>query len=436
MSKRMEKPIRNNPGLCKEFKFDGGSGTWKETGKIRAIRRVIENGQSKKQQGVFDNIEDAKAFRLGTLDKTSSGESVHKKSVEDRDQRFTFSALVNDWKALHFLQVEFTTKQHYENRLPHLGFLNALNVEEIGIDAITKLINHWVSAEYPKPKDRMNFEKELEVLKVILNYYRRYKNQRYFIPILPEHYRAADFSKKPSKPPKALKEEHVGPFLNLLKERYPQYYPLALIQLGLGLRVSEACGLHWSDFDLETGESNVSRSIAWNSETRQLVSKSRKNAQTLESVVPEFVAVVLKELKEKRDPKVKYIFHQNGIPMRRQYIGRAYNSVLRELGIEYVNGTHMLRKTSGTLARKITQDVYAASKMLGHSSVTVTEKYYQEHLDEDKQKVAKALNSVLVKAAGGDPNNSEGKTMQIEPPVPQYPTKSARPMLTLIKTVG
>jgi len=363
MKKRMEKPIRNNPGLYKEYKFDEESKGWKETGKIRAIRRVIENGQSKRLQGVFNNIEDAKAFRLGTLEKASGGEDVHRKSVEDRNQRYTFSALLRDWKALHYLQIEFTTKQHYENRVPHLEFLNNLNVEDIDIDCITNLINHWVSTEYPRPKDRMNFKKELEVLKVVLNYYRRYKNQRYFIPILPEHYRAADFSKRPSKPPKALKEEHVAPFLNLLKERYPHYYPVALVQLGLGLRVSEACGLHWSDFDLETGESNVTRSIAWNGETRQLVPKSRKNAKVLDSVMPEFVAIVLKELKTKRDPKVKYVFHQNGIPMRRQYIGRAYNSVLRELEIEYVNGTHMLRKTSGTLARKITQDVYAASKM-------------------------------------------------------------------------
>ena len=149
--------------------------------------------------------------------------------------------------------------------------------------------------------------------------------------------------------------------------------------------------------------------------------------------------MVLKGLKEERDPKVKYLFHQNGVPMRRQYIGRAYNSVLRELGIEYVTGTHMLRKTSGTLARKITNDVYAASKMLGHSSVTVTEKHYQEHLDEDKRKVAKALNSVLVKAAGGEPNPPTefgGKIEKGEPPVPQCPATQGRPKLTLIRTVG
>ena len=121
------------------------------------------------------------------------------------------------------------------------------------------------------------------------------------------------------------------------------------------------------------------------------------------------------------------------------HVGRAYNSVLLELGIEYVNGTHMLRKTSGTLARKITHDVYAASKMLGHSSVIVTERYYQEHLDEDKRKVAKALNGVLVRAAGDQPpapTSSEGKMERVEPPVPQCPANPVRPKLILIKTAS
>lgn len=236
-----------------------------------------------------------------------------------------------------------------------------------------------------------------------------------------------------------MKEEHVGPFLNKLKELYPQYYPLALAQLGLGLRVSEACGLFWSDFDLKNGESLVQRSVAWNRETKQLVSKKRKNAKMLDTVAPEFLLVVLRELKQKRNPKVEYIFHKDGIPFRRQYIGRAYNAVLQDLGITYVNGTHMIRKTSGTLARKITRDVYAASKLLGHSSVTVTEKYYQEHLDEDKQKVAEALNSVLVKTTGNqppDPSEFGGKKEMDEPPVPQCPATRERPRLTLIKTAG
>lgn len=73
--------------------------------------------------------------------------------------------------------------------------------------------------------------------------------------------------------------------------------------------------------------------------------------------------------------------------------------------------------------------------------MTVTEKYYQEHLDEDKRKVAKALNGVLVKAAGGDLPNEfggkfGGKKDDTSPPVPQCPAKPAGTILTLIKTVG
>jgi hypothetical protein len=52
----------------------------------------------------------------------------------------------------------------------------------------------------------------------------------------------------------------------------------------------------------------------------------------------------------------------------------------------------------------------------------ITEKYYHEELDEDKVKVAMALNEVLSK--------------QPEGPVPQCPANSNRPKLILIKTKG
>jgi hypothetical protein len=88
-----------------------------ETGKLRAIRRVIENGKSKKEQAVFDNIDEAKKFRQGLIQRARGGRNVHKLETSDSNQRYTFAALLEEWKSLHYLQIEFTSRQQYETRL-------------------------------------------------------------------------------------------------------------------------------------------------------------------------------------------------------------------------------------------------------------------------------------------------------------------------------
>lgn len=439
MSERKEVPLKNHPGISKRFEWNGKSQQWVDTGKFRSLRRVIIDDRSRKQQAVFDNLEEAKAYRSGSLEKESSGSGIHRiEETDSKKRRYTFGALVEDWKDLHYLEIELTSQQMYETRLPHLEYLKNLDVKEIDTSIVTKIVKHWVSKDYPKPKDRKSFEKELDALKVILNFFRRHKNIAYAVPILPEHYRAADFTKLPKSPPRGLKEEDMGRFLGALKQRYPKLYVLALIQLGFGLRIGEALGLCWDDLDLDSREAIIQRNIAWNREKKALYEKKRKNGKILEVVIPEFLAEELKELKNHRDASVPYIFHRNGELLKRQQVSKAYNRVLRDLKITYVTGTHMLRKTSGTLARKLTCDLYAASKLLGHSSVAITEKYYQEQLDEDKVKVADALNGAMRRAL----INSHSETVTgvreendgvREMPCPPVSPQLKRPKLTLIK---
>jgi integrase len=215
---------------------------------------------------------------------------------------------------------------------------------------------------------------------------------------------------------------------------YPHFYPVALFQLGMGLRIGEVVGLRWDDFDLKRREARIERNIAWNKDTQELQPKKRKNAKILETVIPHFLVQTLEELSASREPKQPYLFHRDGALIRRQQIAKAYNRVLEKLEIRYVKGTHMLRKTSGTLARKLTRDVYAASKLLDHSSVTVTEKHYQEQLDEDKHLVADALNGAITEAMVEKypPQNDGGKEATCPPVSPQID----RPKFKLIKSAS
>jgi integrase len=432
--KRKEEPVRNNPGVYKRFEFDQNKSRWIETGKYRAVRHTKQNGEVRREQAVFDSLEEAKAFRSGLTEKERGGPIAHKFPSDRPDEEYLFQHLVEEWKSLHYLQIEYTSQQMYEARLPHLEPLHNVPVDGIKTNVITGLIKHWLSDDYHKPKDRKSFEKELDLLKVILNFYRRHKNNNYFLPILSEHYRAADFKKEQKAPVRGLREADVSRFLAVLKKDYSRFYPIALLQIGLGLRIGEALGMQWDDFDLVRREVNVERNIAWNKETRELFSKKRKNAKVLEAVLPEFLVPVLMDLFKNRDPKMAYLFHRNGELLRRQQVSKIYNRVLKQLNIEGVSGTHMLRKTAGTLARKLTSDVYAASKLLDHSSVNITEKYYLEELDHDKRKVADALNSVLVGVE--NPPDISGKIAATSSCEPLITPKFNFPKLTLVKSTS
>ena len=64
-------------------------------------------------------------------------------------------------------------------------------------------------------------------------------------------------------------------------------------------------------------------------------------------------------------------------------------------GIKDVN-VHALRKTFGSLLIQSGQaDLYTVSKLLGHSSIKATERYYVDLLDENYHKSVRILDTIL-----------------------------------------
>jgi integrase len=439
MNKRKEVPVRNNPGIYKEYKFCQEKNKWIETGKFRSIRRIVKDGRSAKEQGSFSNIEQAKAFRAGQLENSVLKQDVHKNTIEATNQGTSFEGLVEDWKKFHFLQIEPSTKQTYEKRLPNLSFLNRLPVEQITTSLVDSLVQFWVN-KLPKGKQRENFEKELNLLKVILGYYRKRRNPAYIIPVLDEHYRAADIAKKSVKPVQALNSEQLAKFLAFLKKGInPQYHVLALAQFCLGLRIGEACGLNWQALDLERKEAIIEQTITWDHDTWQPMIKNRpKNGKVRVLVLPDLLVEELKRVKVKRDPNVELVFHRKGTPLSRKDVGKVYNRALKALGISHVSGTHMLRKTAATLANEATGDFYAVSKLLDHSTPDVTLRYVSQ-TGIQKKKIASALDGLLRQAIIDEKDKAiqaaELPKLKVDSrPVPQCPASSNRHGLMLIKS--
>jgi len=439
MNKQTDRSLRNHPGIYKRFYFDSDTGQWNETGKYRAIRRVVINGIPKKQNAVFDNLEDAKAFRAGRAEKVNVGGNVHR-NRRDTDSVLTFGGLVEEWKSFHYLQLEPSTQQMYDKRLPTLDYLKPSPVEEITAPVIDGMVKYWVT-ELPKGKQRENFEKELNLLKVILNFYRTRKDPSYVIPVLLEHYRAADIAKKAQSPVMSLTQVDLGRFLDELKGSKTPFYPLALAQFCLGLRIGEVCGMTWEAINLENRLAKIEQTIVWDQYAwLSKIKKRPKNGKVRYQVIPEALAYELEQLKKVRDPKVSLIFHKkSGEPYNRQSVGKAYNRALERMGIRDIKGTHWVRKTSATLANQITGDFYAVSRLMDHSSPNVTLRYVAP-TNLEKRKVADALNSVVDHLPQGtarekNPENGEKEKGTVAP-VPLRSLSSTSLRLTSVKSTS
>ncbi len=307
----------------------------------------------------------------------------------------TFSELLARWKQFHFLTLEQSSQQQYEKRLPNLKFLRRYRVEEITPSTIDALISHWVT-HYPKTGQRHTFEKELDLLKIVLNYYRRRLNPAFMMPIFSEHYRAADLTKRAQAPVQSLSQAELPVFLEeLRRSRNPLFSSMALTQFCLSLRVGELAGLFWEAFDLIAKTVRIERTVVWDQVTWQPRIKERpKNGKVRVLVLPDILVEELTRLKSQRDPDVPLVFHNRGRPFDRQTIAKAYNRALERLGITHVRGTHMLRKTSATIANEVTGDVFAVQKQLDHASPNETLKYVSQ-TGASRLKIANALNDVL-----------------------------------------
>ncbi|MGK5088056.1 tyrosine-type recombinase/integrase [Bdellovibrionota bacterium FG-2] len=382
--------VRNNPGIAKRF-VDDGDGKFVDSGKFISSRRERLNGKSRKVRAVFDNIEDAKAFRAGRLQKTSTGSQWHRQSIEPSEGSVTFAELIKEWKAFAYLKLEASTQQTYDKLLPSLGPLTNIPVNRITVLAIDELIKHWVE-DPTKSERRKTYRKELDLLRTILHHFRKRHNPAFILPVLPEHYEAADITKEAEPAVTTLSIHDLGRFFDELRTgRTPEYYPLALTQLCFCLRIGECAGLTWSAIDLKTKIARIHQTVIWDQYSWKPSIKSRpKNGKERLLMIPEILATEFEAMNKTRDPKVDLIFHNDGVPLNRKTVGTAFNRTLKRLRIGHVTGTHFLRKTSATLANEATGDLFAVQKLLDHSSPNVTMKYVASTLTQ-KQKMADAL---------------------------------------------
>lgn len=133
----------------------------------------------------------------------------------------------------------------------------------------------------------------------------------------------------------------------------------------LGLRTEEALGLEWSDIDLRSGTVRVQRCVQYlRGKTVVVEPKTELSKRTI--ILPKFAVQRLREIKQTG--------RLTG-DLTPPQVARRYKQYCAKSRLPYVPCRN-LRHSWASTALSAGVDVAVVSRMLGHSSITTTARYY------------------------------------------------------------
>ena len=181
----------------------------------------------------------------------------------------------------------------------------------------------------------------------------------------------------PRRPDYFIEPEDAKTWVKWLKKHRnnPVYYRLASFMLLTGARVSEACGLKWSEVNLEKGFVRIIRRVRWDQRTKhpflEEVTKTSQSARVL--MLPEKLKNILREMKQETLNDLVFT-DLKGELLKYNAIQSSFNAGFTALNLPW-RSTHICRHTFATIALMETKNLSAVQASLGHTEVRMTQKY-------------------------------------------------------------
>ncbi len=181
-------------------------------------------------------------------------------------------------------------------------------------------------------------------------------------------FKGVDMVRIPERIPLYFKKEEFERIINTIKENWLK--DAVLFTLLTGLRRSEMVNLRWDDVDLD----NKLIFIESNASFRTKAGKRRAIPLNDEAIK------VLRNRYIGRE--CEYVFSHRGNQLHGEWVSEKFRSYVRKSGLNRKLHFHSLRHTFATWLVKAGVSIYEVQKLLGHSSVTVTQVY--SHLASDE----------------------------------------------------
>ncbi len=181
--------------------------------------------------------------------------------------------------------------------------------------------------------------------------------------------------KAPDALPKALSEEEIGRLLDAaVGITAPDYRDRAILELlyGTGMRISELCGLSLGDLDL--GDSMV-RVLGKGSKERVLPFGRVAHAAMADWLGPSGRARLAPGRWARRGDAEAVFLNQRGGRLSRQGAWGVVRGYAQRVGLDDRLHPHVLRHSCATHMLEHGADVRTVQELLGHASLTTTQRY-------------------------------------------------------------
>ena len=132
-----------------------------------------------------------------------------------------------------------------------------------------------------------------------------------------------------------------------------------------GARVSEACGLMWSEVDFENKFARVVRIADWSHSTPQISESTKTNTSVRVLTLPEKLVELLSEMKKESKGNPLVFRSAKGGVVTYSTVRWAFDRSFKACGLSW-KGTHICRHTYATMALMATNSMSALQASLGH----------------------------------------------------------------------
>lgn len=171
-----------------------------------------------------------------------------------------------------------------------------------------------------------------------------------------------------------------------------------LLQMQLGLRIGEVCGLQWGDFDLSAGVLTIRRTVSriycrdWH--TKVLIQTPKTRSSGREIPIPQELFTLLQRLHGGASEETWFLSGNAEKPVEPRCYRKSVQLYLRQAAVRKVH-PHTLRHTFATTCLQAGCDIKTLSELLGHADPNITlRRYVHSNMNRKRRELERVFAAV------------------------------------------